>query len=255
MRYYISACIDDRRLFFCFYVDNYKTPCYYKLYNVHHTMHIGQFSSLKGCFAMPPKPKFTREEIINAALEVVREKGFSALTANGIGDKLGISARPVFTAFKNMEEVQEEVRNAARVRFKSYADKAADYTPAFKKFGMQMILFAKEEPNLYRLLFLTNNGSVHELDEGYLKTDSVAKNALETVQRDYDLEYEEARTLFHHAWIFTFGIGTLYATGMCSFSMDEVNDLLGQNFMAMLARIKSGGIYQATPQPEEKKER
>lgn len=204
---------------------------------------------------MPPKPKFTREEMIAAALDLVGEKGMEALTARNLGERLGTSSRPVFTMFKNMEEVQEAVRNAARVRFKSYADKAADYTPAFKKLGMQMILFAKEEPNLYRLLFLTNDGSVHELDEGYLKTDSVAKTALETVQRDYALEYEEARVLFHHAWIFTFGIGTLYATGMCSFSMDEINDLLGQNFMAMLARIKSGGIYQATPQPVVKKER
>lgn len=203
---------------------------------------------------MPPKPKYTREEMIAVALDLVGENGIEALTARNLGDRLGTSARPVFTMFKNMEEVQEAVRDAARAKFKSYADKASGYTPAFKKLGMQMILFAKEEPNLYRLLFLTNDGSAHELNEGYLKTDSVAKTALETLQRDYALEYEEARALFHHVWIFTFGIGTLHATGMCTFSLDEINDLLGQDFMAMLARIKSGGIHQATPQPVVKKE-
>lgn len=43
---------------------------------------------------MPPKPKFTREEIIAAALEIVSEKGIEALTAKELGEKLGSSARP-----------------------------------------------------------------------------------------------------------------------------------------------------------------
>lgn len=202
---------------------------------------------------MPPKPKFTREEIIDAALDLVSEKGISALTAKETGARLGISARPVFTAFRNMEEVQQEVRRAARARFRSYTDKAAGYTPTFKQLGMQMILFAKEEPNLYRLLFLTSDGTAHELNEGYLLQDNVARTAVETIQNDYGLEYEDARTLFHHAWIFTYGIGTLYATGMCNFTDEEVSELLGQNFMAMLTRIKSGAIRQSTVRPVPKK--
>lgn len=199
---------------------------------------------------MPPKPKFSREEIIAAALKLVSEKGISSLTAKDIGESLGISARPIFTAFKNMEEVQQEVRKAARKKFQSYAEKSADYTPAFKKMGMQMILFAKEEPNLYRLLFLTSDGAAHGLDDGYLLRDDVAKAAMKTIQKDYNLEYEDARKLFHHAWIFTFGIGTLYVTGMCNFSDDEVSELLSQNFAAILKSIKSGAIRQPTVYPK-----
>lgn len=40
---------------------------------------------------MPPKAKFTREEIIAAGLDLVREEGFSALTARGLGARLGLS--------------------------------------------------------------------------------------------------------------------------------------------------------------------
>ena len=57
---------------------------------------------------MPPKPKFTREEIIETALQLVSERGMSALTARDLGERLGSSARPIFTLFKNMEEVQKE---------------------------------------------------------------------------------------------------------------------------------------------------
>ena len=91
---------------------------------------------------MPPKPKHTREQIIAAALELVSEKGMETLTARELGARLGTSARPIFTAFKNMEEVQQEVIAAAAKRFQSYAQRAVHFTPAFKQLGMQVLLFA-----------------------------------------------------------------------------------------------------------------
>lgn len=63
---------------------------------------------------MPPKAKFTKEEIIEAALEITRSEGFQALTARALGTKLGSSSRPIFTLFQNMDEVQQEVVNAAK---------------------------------------------------------------------------------------------------------------------------------------------
>ena len=52
---------------------------------------------------MPPKPKFTREEIVRVALEVVSQKGVEALTAKELGAALGTSARPIFTVFSSMK--------------------------------------------------------------------------------------------------------------------------------------------------------
>ena len=62
---------------------------------------------------MPPKPKFKKEDIIAVALELVSENGMDALTARELGNRLGSSARPIFTVFKSMKEVQEGVRTAA----------------------------------------------------------------------------------------------------------------------------------------------
>lgn len=71
---------------------------------------------------MPPKPKFTKEEIVQAALNVVSEKGVEALTAKELGTALGSSARPIFTVFNSMKEVRDEVRIAAMQRFESFAE-------------------------------------------------------------------------------------------------------------------------------------
>lgn len=95
---------------------------------------------------MPPKPKCTREEIISAALSIVSQHGSGALTAKALGAALKTSATPIFTVFSSMQEVAEAVKLAAMERFESYTHKIEIGVPIFKQIGMQMVLFAKEEP-------------------------------------------------------------------------------------------------------------
>lgn len=201
---------------------------------------------------MPPKPKFTKEQIIAAALELVSEKGPEALTARELGARLGSSARPIFTAFHSMEEVREAVRAAALKRFESYAEKAVHYTPVFKQVGMQMILFAMEEPKLYQLVYMTENASATDFEDIVQRLGDVAQLCVDVIRRDYGLAENDAKALFRHVWIYTFGIGALCATGMCRFSQEEIIQMLGQDFMAMLFYAKSGRMNQPTPIPQMK---
>jgi len=199
---------------------------------------------------MPPKPKFTKEEIVAAALELVSEKGIGALTARELGARLGSSARPIFTVFNSMEQVQEEVRAAALKRFESYAEKAVHYTPVFKQVGMQMILFAMEEPKLYQLVYMSENAGATDFEGIVERLGDVAQLCVDVIQRDYGLSEKDAKALFEHVWIYTFGIGALCATGMCRFSQDEIIQMLGQDFMAMLFYAKSGRMNMPTPVPK-----
>ena len=50
---------------------------------------------------MPRKFLFTKEQIVNAALELIRKKGMDALTARALGEELGSSAKPIFGLFEN----------------------------------------------------------------------------------------------------------------------------------------------------------
>ena len=199
---------------------------------------------------MPPKPKFTKEEIVAAALELVSEKGMEALTARELGERLGSSARPIFTVFNSMEEVQEEVRAAALKRFEGYAEKAMHYTPVFKQVGMQMILFAMEEPKLYQLVYMSENAGATDFKGIVERLGDVAQLCVDVIQRDYVLSKNDAKALFDHVWIYTFGIGALCATGMCRFSQEEIIQMLGQDFMAMLFYAKSGRMTKPTPVPK-----
>ncbi|MBQ4601117.1 MAG: TetR/AcrR family transcriptional regulator [Oscillospiraceae bacterium] len=199
---------------------------------------------------MPPKPKFTKEEIVAAALELVSEKGMEALTSRDLGARLGSSARPIFTVFSSMEEVQQAVRKAALVRFEEFAEKAVHYKPAFKQFGMQMILFARSEPKLYQLIWMSENREARSFDDVFPELGEVATVCVDVISRDYGLCYEEAMALFKQVWIFTFGIGAMCAAKVCHFSFEEINRLLGLEFMSMLMFIKSGRLNQPTPVPK-----
>ncbi|MGN1134587.1 MAG: TetR/AcrR family transcriptional regulator [Oscillospiraceae bacterium] len=189
---------------------------------------------------MPPKAKFTKEQIIKAALDVVSEKGAQALTAKELGAALGTSTTPIFTVFDSMQEVQDSVMLAAMERFEEYAHKAAHIKPVFKQVGMQMILFAKEEPKLYQLIFMSSISEAQTFDDIYSHLGSVADECLDVLQKDYELSKDNAKTLFEHVWIHTFGIGALCATGMCDFSHEQIADMLTQDFSAMMLLMRSG---------------
>lgn len=188
---------------------------------------------------MPPKPKYTKEEIIAAALSIVSKNGISALTAKSLGNALGTSATPIFTVFDSMQEVQDEVKGAAMKRFESYAHRTKADMPAFKQVGMQMIFFAKEEPWLYQLIFMSQNNDVKSFEDIYAHLGGVADECLAAVERDYGLPAEDARVLFEHSWVHTYGIATLCATGMCDFSHEQISEMLTQDFTAMMILLKN----------------
>ncbi len=188
---------------------------------------------------MPPKPKFTKEEIVTAALGIVSQCGEGSLTAKSLGNALNTSATPIFTVFSSMQEVTDEVKTAAMKRFEEYAHKTDIDIPIFKQVGMQMILFAKEEPNLYRLVFMSKNGDVRSFADIYAHLGGVADECLSRIQTDYNLSGENAKALFEHVWIYTYGIATLCATGMGNFTKEEISKMLTRDFTAMMMLLRS----------------
>lgn len=189
---------------------------------------------------MPPKPKFTKEEITTAALELVSEQGIEALTARNLGARLGSSARPIFTVFHSMEEVQQEVRTAAMGRFEAFISGGREDVPIFKRFGIQMVRFAVEEPKLYQLLFMTENQVARSFDDVFTSLGDTARLSLEVIQAEYQLDEEHARILFRQIWIYTFGIGALCAAKVCHFSEEDISRMLSQAFAGTMLLVKSG---------------
>lgn len=173
---------------------------------------------------MPPSVKFTKEEIVNAALQVVREKGTAALTTRQIAAVLGVSTRPIFTYFQNMQQVQEAVRQAAQALYHSYIKKGLEQVHPFIGLGEQYIRFATQEPGLYRLLFLPlAPGSENKAMEEMERTQNLV---LEFLQQIYQLDEAAAKRFFRDVWLVAHSLAALIVTNCCPYSPEEIRQIL-----------------------------
>lgn len=189
---------------------------------------------------MPPKCKFTREEIIQSALDIARSEGAASITARALGAKLGSSSKPIFSVFENMEEVQAEVQRAAKALYTGYIHVGLQQELAFKGVGTQYIMFAIKEPKLFQLLFMSEQpqkppvaGILPIIDENY-------DQILMSVRNGYGLCEKDAENLYRHLWIYTHGIAVLCATNMCLFSAAEISRMMTEVFKGMLKEIQGG---------------
>ena len=173
---------------------------------------------------MPPSVKFTKEEIVNAALQVVREKGAAALTTRQIAAVLGVSTRPIFTYFQNMQQVQEAVRQAAQALYHSYIKKGLEQVHPFIGLGEQYIRFATQEPELYRLLFLPlAPGSENKAMEEMERTQNLV---LDFLQQIYQLDEAAAKRFFRDVWLVAHSLAALIVTNCCPYAPEEIRQIL-----------------------------
>ncbi len=110
---------------------------------------------------MPPKVKITKDEILKAALGIVRKGGVQALNARALADALGCSTQPVFSNYPGMDELRADVDRTASELYREYLASGAKRSdvPKYKAFGLAYIEFAKEEPELFRLLFMCDRSN------------------------------------------------------------------------------------------------
>lgn len=187
---------------------------------------------------MPPKAKFTKEQIVNAALDIIRKNGTSELTARALGKRLGSSACPIFTVFDNMEEVWTETVKAAKILYSSYITEGLKDTPAFKGVGMQYLNFAVREPKLFQLLFMTEQAQNPTMENVLPIIDDNYPIILKSVKDSYDLTQNDAERLYKHLWVYTHGIAALIATKMCTFTPEEMGKMLTDVRISVLNQIK-----------------
>ena len=189
---------------------------------------------------MPPKTKYTREEIIEVAFQMARERGIEAVVARELGKQLGTSSSPIFTAFKNMEELQGEVRARALKEFEAYVSEALRFTPPFKWVGVRMIEFAVKEPKLFQLLYMQEHDESQRYEDMVGELGNTVEVCLQFMERDYALNRPEAELIFKQVWLHTFGICVLVAAKVCHFTPEEISQMLSLEFQGALMLIKSG---------------
>lgn len=105
---------------------------------------------------MPRKTQFSAEDVVMAAFELVREIGLRRLSAPAVANKMGCSTMPIYTHFKNMQSLEDEVVKKAWKLSMEY--KAKTYTgDVWVDQGIGHVRFSKDEPNLFKCMLDAHN--------------------------------------------------------------------------------------------------
>lgn len=192
---------------------------------------------------MPWKVQYTREIIIEAAIEMIREKGFGSINARDLGARMGCSSRPLFTAFKNMEELIETARFTATEEFIKETTKSSEpgieeekemenlgYRSKTKSFGKNIVQYAKKEPNLF--IFIHWKGAMMP---NLIQLRNIMK---ESYKKELDLSENEAEILYNQMSIFSLGLCSMITNKVKNFSDEEINELLTRQFISNITLIK-----------------
>ena len=185
---------------------------------------------------MPPKVKFTREELLTAALDIVRESGEASLNARTLAKRLGSSTQPIFCNYPTMDALREAVLNQGyRFYYKELeAAMAEGRYPAYKASGMFYISFAVREPRLFRWLF-TRRRPENEQKEGF---SSAEDGVITALMEGTGLSRQSAETFHFAMWMWVHGVAASMAGGFLAYDEETISTLLSDVYLGLRTRYK-----------------
>lgn len=182
---------------------------------------------------MPPKIKFTKEQITESAVALVREQGAEALSARSLAARLGCSPQPIFSCFDSMEQVRAEVIKSAGEVYAQYIREAMDSGkyPPYKSSGMAYIRLAREDRELFRLLFMRDRSGEPPLDDGAIEP------IINIIMQANGISRDKALLLHLEMWVCVHGIATMLATSYYDMSEELISRMVTDVYDGVRKRI------------------
>lgn len=179
---------------------------------------------------MPPKVKITKEDIIHAAVEIARKNGAGAINARTVAATLNCSTQPVFSNFSTMEELHLAVAEKADKLYGEYIQREVESGkfPVYKASGMAYIRFAKEEKELFKLLYMRDRSKevIPEEPEFGNEIESI-------VHHNTGLEGMDMKLFHLEMWAYVHGIATMFATGYLDLDWELVSKMLTDAYQGL----------------------
>lgn len=179
---------------------------------------------------MPPKIKITKEDIVDAAVGIVRENGAEAINARTVASVLNCSTQPIFSNFSTMEDLRLAVIQKADAMCDEYRRREVESGrfPVYKASGMAYIRFAKEEKELFKLLYMRDRAS-EAIPEASALDDEMAA----IVHGNTGLDGSDAKVFHLEMWAFVHGIAAMFATGFLDLEWELVSKMLTDCYLGL----------------------
>lgn len=185
---------------------------------------------------MSKSVKIDKAQIIQSAFEMVKAEGEKVLNARSLAKTLGCSTQPIFSNFSSMEEIKKEVINRAEGLYTQYTveEMQRKDIPSYKSSGMAYIRFAKQEKELFKLLFMRNRTAE------VIPSGDVLKPIVDIIIKNTGLSQELAYLLHLEMWIYVHGIATMVATSYLEWDESTVSRMLTDVYQGVKDRFLKG---------------
>ena len=176
---------------------------------------------------MPSSPRIKKEDMLQAALELVSRDGYAALNIKAVARELGCSTAPISWQFGGMDGLREELIPFAEqyVEDKYYSRNENDVA-AFEQRGRGTIDLALENPNLFRFLYTGERSQIlstgFRLQTNNPDTDNMYQKMADLLGITLNQVMDFAMTMM----VYTQGIGTLIASGIVKDTKENMYRML-----------------------------
>lgn len=194
----------------------------------------------KGGFTVPPTPRISKEQVMEAAFAIARTEGINLVNARYLAKHLNCSTQPIFRVYENMESLKDDIANKAGEYYNLQMMKVLTHPFPFLGMGLAYVEFAKTEKQLFKLLFLNDAFTIRSFEE-MIKGEQ-NQQIIELIAGATQISAEQAKRVFLSIWLLMHGMATMIATNSADIPATEVEDILTKGFYGFLAQEKKGPI-------------
>ena len=184
---------------------------------------------------MPPKAKITKEMIVDAGFELVRKNGPDKITAQAVAKEIGCSTQPIMSHFQKVEDLRAVVAEKADQYHSDYLLHIEGKDPMME-IGINYIRFAKEERNLFRLLF--QSGSFSGTPFWDCLNSPQLHPILEILSKEAGISFEEAKRAFKALFLVVHGYASMFAANEMEYDEREIQADLTLIFEGTICSLK-----------------
>ncbi len=165
---------------------------------------------------------YSYSQIIDTAFELIREKGWRAVSARSIAKKIGSSTMPIYSRVKSVDDLEKDLRIKARNLLKDY--QLRRYTDeVLMNLAFGYVAFARDENNLFRFLYLEKPEKVDLERMSGMKESIINEFGKDSdVVRALNIFHETAQEdMIKYTWIFTHGLAMMVNSGVLENDTDK----------------------------------
>ena len=186
---------------------------------------------------MPPKPKITKEMVINAAFEVAREAGGENINARTVAKKLNCSTHPVMYHFATIEELKKAVYAKLDWYHTEYLMNIQEpQKGVMLGIGLNYIRFAVEETNLFRFLFQSGFAVENNLLEMIDSEELVP--VISAMQKTIGMNMEQTKKVFLTISLFAHGYASIIANNSLEYDEELIKSHIEQAYRGAILAVQ-----------------